>query len=816
MRCCARSRRAHLIPFPRHLYLLADGRAVSAPSSMEVDRVMGRGLRYGIILALGLALPLRGQSVRGTITEEGSGVPLEGAVLTLVAADADSAYARVLSDASGAFYLSASPGRWRMRTELIGHRTVYSDTFVLSDQDVVLELSAPIEAFSIEGFDVSAAERRCVVRPTEEGLLTARAWEQARKALESSYLGGEAEFTRFEGILYERDLEPGSLRVQEERSESYRALGPKPFRSAPPEALALQGFVQVADSGTFYYAPDERVLLSDVFLDGHCFRLNDPEDSNDLLGLRFEPMGDSEVTDIEGVLWLDRATGELRSLDFSYVNLQLGVSTDHLGGSVRFQRLPTGVWIPRRWWIRMPTIEIQHRRILGRMQQRVVLAGLREQGGEVLTVVSGGARLEQLDRPRVQGVVFDSTLGGPLAGADVLLVGTGYATRTDQYGRYVLVASEGVFQLTFRHPRIESLHFVPQPVQVAMRSEVVRQIRLAVPSRETLLAQSCEPAEGPVFAGIVRDELSRPISGARVTMGWPASDRPREWRTELSDSLGRFIFCEAPAGADVLARAAHQGLTSETLTLRMQTRGVVHTELVVDTLRTASLAGIVSDVATGQPLAQVSVRLLDSGQEALTNARGEFALGDVPPGRQVLEFDHFLYGRQNESLELDPGSVLSISVSLAAGAIELDPLVVTVESRPLPGGRGFAARLESGIGFFLTEEQITRLQPIRITDLFNAVPGLTVACGDPSVLGSGCRVQFERARALDVSGHERVCPVQYFLDGSSVSAEFAETLRPQDIRGIEVYNGLSEVPPEFRRGPDTRCGVIAVWLKARR
>ncbi len=155
-------------------------------------------------------------------------------------------------------------------------------------------------------------------------------------------------------------------------------------------------------------------------------------------------------------------------------------------------------------------------------------------------------------------------------------------------------------------------------------------------------------------------------------------------------------------------------------------------------------------------------------------------------------------------------------MSLDQGAIELEPLTVSVEALPLPGVRGFTARAQSGIGYFLTEEQITRLQPVQMTDVLNAVPGLTVACGDPSVLGSGCRVQFERARALDPSGRERSCPVQYFLDGSPVSAELVETLRPANVRGIEVYSGLSDVPPELRRGPDTRCGVIAVWLKGRR
>lgn len=612
-----------------------------------------RGLGLGIVFALAVGSPARAQVVRGTLTEEGSRIPLEGAVVALVSGDDESTRARGLSDASGAFHLAGTPGRWRVRAELIGHRTVYSEPFELgSGDEVVVDLSTPVEAVSLGQLDVTAANRQCTVRPDEKGLLTALAWEQARKALESSFLSQESELTRFGAVLYERDLDPRTLSVEDERLEPYRAAGARPFSGASPESLATQGFVQATDSGTFYYAPDERVLLSDVFLDGHCFNVRSSDDQPDLLGLAFEPVQGTRQTDVDGVLWLDRDTGELRSLDYRYVNLRLGVPTDSLGGGMRFQRLPTGVWIPRRWWIRMPVIEIRQRRILGRIREERVLAGILERGGEVLSVDAGGVRLEWPD------------------------------------------------------------------------------------GRET--------------------PRSRP----------------------------------AP-------------LPEETL-------------VVQDTVRTARLTGRITDRTTGQLLPRVVVRVRGTALETLSGPRGEFELAEVPAGRQVLELEHPIYGRRSQEIEIDAGAVISLTVSLEADAVELDPLTVTVEARRTPGEARFHARRERGVGFFMVEEQIARLQPVQMNDLFNAVPGLTVACGQPDVLGSGCRVQFERARALDLGGRERPCPVQYFLDGSPVSKETVDALRPVNVLGIEVYNGLSEIPPELRRGPDARCGTIAVWLKARR
>jgi hypothetical protein len=37
-------------------------------------------------------------------------------------------------------------------------------------------------------------------------------------------------------------------------------------------------------------------------------------------------------------------------------------------------------------------------------------------------------------------------------------------------------------------------------------------------------------------------------------------------------------------------------------------------------------------------------------------------------------------------------------------------------------------------------------------------------------------------------------------------------VRPNDIRGIEVYVDPSAVPSQYRR-PDVQCGVILIWTK---
>ena len=60
-----------------------------------------------------------------------------------------------------------------------------------------------------------------------------------------------------------------------------------------------------------YSAPDARVLLSDEFLDTHCFRIAEAQNGDGRIGLAFEPLEDSPLRDIEGVLWIDRSTAML-------------------------------------------------------------------------------------------------------------------------------------------------------------------------------------------------------------------------------------------------------------------------------------------------------------------------------------------------------------------------------------------------------------------------------------------------------------------------------------------------------------------------
>lgn len=84
-----------------------------------------------------------------------------------------------------------------------------------------------------------------------------------------------------------------------------------PFRSAPAAELMQKGFVQQVADMMVYHAPDAHVLLSDEFLDGHCFSIRREENRKGMIGLAFEPMPQRRrMRGMTGVLWLDERTAD--------------------------------------------------------------------------------------------------------------------------------------------------------------------------------------------------------------------------------------------------------------------------------------------------------------------------------------------------------------------------------------------------------------------------------------------------------------------------------------------------------------------------
>jgi len=348
---------------------------------------MGRpGYLVGAWIALGLLLgarPAGAQTVRGWV-EQADGVPIFGAFIMLE--DSSGVVSRrVLSTESGSYRITApAPGAYRLRAERIGYSAAVSPWLRL-DEGEDLSYRFVIEPSPVRLREIRVEERaRCTILP-DEGIELQRVWDEALKAITATAWTGQQPYFRFDAVMHTQTLDNRGRPTAEAVLEEVRFYGRHPFRAIPAQDLVLGGFVQHPGGQVAYYAPDADVLLSDSFVRRHCFRLvRGRAESAGLLGLEFETLPQSRLPDIEGVMWLDPASSELRWLDFTYVNLEASIEQQGLGGMVEFARLPSGAWIIRSWWIRVPVVEW----IPGQLQRpgRYRLLGIDEGGGQVVSV----------------------------------------------------------------------------------------------------------------------------------------------------------------------------------------------------------------------------------------------------------------------------------------------------------------------------------------------------------------------------------------------------------------------------------------------
>lgn len=332
------------------------------------------------------AADLAAQSIRGQVVEEGTGFPVAGAVV-VVADDDGVAHATTMTSPNGTYVVFPAPGTYSVRVERIGYEAVISSGVNVTDQETTtLSILVPVSAIELERIDVRQANR-CELLP-DEGRAIFRVWEEARKALTGAGWTGARQYYRFDAIHFESQLGPLGEMTELPDEEEVRYYGRHPFKSIPSRDLALGGYVQDLPLRRDYYGPDADVLISEDFLDRHCFSLRKDSRRQGLIGLVFEPIGETDITDIEGVMWIHQYSSELQYIEFGYTNLELPVRTRQLGGRVEFARLPSGAWIVRRWYIRTPIIGYERMWVAGTQEPQFmpVLTGVDEGGGEVTAV----------------------------------------------------------------------------------------------------------------------------------------------------------------------------------------------------------------------------------------------------------------------------------------------------------------------------------------------------------------------------------------------------------------------------------------------
>ena len=329
---------------------------------MTTRRCWRTVLTLGALLAPGMtgAQPLEA-ILRGRVVLIDSVTPATGAVIEAVLSSDPTVRSRTLAGVKGDFtLLLARGGTWRVSAMRIGFVPTPLGAFEIADREQ-RRVDAP---FVVSGAAVGRMIARLVVDtgqvcgrgPEDSGLLVATLLGQARGALAATVLsaadgGATAEWQRF-AMLTDRLGTP----LTPMRLERFTSATDRPFRSESQEALAKDGYYWDRGDERQYNAPDAQVLLSEQFVSSHCYRLSGPHpERSEWVGVTFTPAERRRgIVEVRGTIWLDRASVELRQLDYEYVDLPPALERAGARGAVEFLRLPTDVWVVSRWEMRLP------------------------------------------------------------------------------------------------------------------------------------------------------------------------------------------------------------------------------------------------------------------------------------------------------------------------------------------------------------------------------------------------------------------------------------------------------------------------------
>ncbi len=360
-------------------------------------------MRYFLVtlLLLSSTTNAAAQEVFGTLRLSDGVTPASGAIVIASRVADRSIVARTITGDRGTYVLRPGVDSIELRVLRVGQRPFELGALRLSpDQRVERSATLPDAPVVIQAMTTRVSSR-CRVRP-EGSETVAQLFDEARKALEASRLSSidGVPSARYALFTQSRTVRGGPLGLPQQTIRTSSSTSP--FHSLSPESLSVVGYVtEQRDGSTIFYAPDAAVLLSDHFLAEHCLRLVDgPLDQPHLIGVEFEPAARRrDIVQVRGTLMMDRATNELRHLDFTYVGLDPAVMRANPGGRVEYTRLDNGVWFTSSWEIRMPRLSA---RALARARslqssdwarRDLLVEGLQVTGGEVLSISTRAGQL---------------------------------------------------------------------------------------------------------------------------------------------------------------------------------------------------------------------------------------------------------------------------------------------------------------------------------------------------------------------------------------------------------------------------------------
>ncbi len=476
--------------------------------------------------------------------------------------------------------------------------------------------------------------------------------------------------------------------------------------------------------------------------------------------------------------------------------------------------------------------------------------------GEVLAQVtqqppSMGADTTRSPLASILGTVYDSVHSTHLAGAAIFVSGSSRVGLTNDRGAFLVDSlAPGTYQVHIQHELLDSLGLNMVTDSISLAPGEKRVLELAVPSPETLVTLSCNPATrrlGPsaIIGRLLDADTDKPVSGARVSFAWSELSlaaglkRIPKLLGATANADGIFRICGVPSDVEGTLQAEKNGITTaevkitfigQPLVIQGMRIGNANTvqQAEPDSAQRARAARNVGEQrfsavnvqkgeavlrgkvvnANGTPVAGARVEVEGTVSLALTDADGEFTLTELPSGTQSVVARQIGFAPVSQPVNLSTRGPQNTVITLSTPVQMLEAVVVEAKSELQAGleNVGFTERERSLSGYFLDAEEVMRRGPNMLTDVFRTVPSLRVVPNGPY------DYDVQSARSTMLGGN---C-VKYWIDGTPYQAVFPgdvdRMIPPYQVAGIEVYNG-SSVPIQFSSANSGNCAVIVIWSK---
>ena len=414
----------------------------------------------------------------------------------------------------------------------------------------------------------------------------------------------------------------------------------------------------------------------------------------------------------------------------------------------------------------------------------------------------------------VGGTITDSLTRAPLRNATVQLISktsSGFLrdAESDSLGLYEIKdIPPGEYTIGFLHPLLDSLG-IESPLKTVRVDQRDVRVNLAIPSPQSLRRAICGTSqiaeESALIIGTVRNPVSgASITGASITAEWfdltlgrDGISRRLQRANAKSSDVGSFALCNVPSQGLAAISAVSGTDSTDVIEVQIPAEGFLRRDIFVGPRRSASnprISGVVTATAGGRPLPGAVVSI-SGGAEARANEKGEWTIEDAPSGTRMLEVRSIGFYPERRQVDVITNAP-NVNVALLTFKAVLDTVRI-IAGRVDPDKLGFQQRRRSGMGRFITPEDLRTHPVINTTDLFRRIPGVYL---DSAIMMRGA--------------FELRCQAAIYIDGQHMSFLTAEDIDswvpPKDIAGIEVYT--NQVPPQFSPGLNG-CGSIVIWRK---